>query len=125
MYSKKYCAKPTLVNLFLTPAKIVITCNKRLSPYLAEEVKELGFMVQSTFSTGVETQGTLEDCIRLNLNLRCGSQVLYSLKTFRADKPDDVYMKLVAMPWESIIARDGYLTVTSTVDHFTVNNNLL
>lgn len=109
---------------FSTSAKIVITCNKRLAPYLTEEVKELGFTVQRSFSTGLETQGTMEDCIRLNLNLRCASQVLYSLKEFRAEKPDDVYMKLVAMPWELIIARDGYLTVTSTVDHFTVNNNL-
>lgn len=112
------------MNPFTTPSKIVITCNKRLAPYLGEEVKELGFELQRTFSTGVEIQGTMQDCIRLNLNLRCASQVLYSLSEFGADKPDDVYQQLVAFPWESLIARDGYFSVTSTVDHFTVNNNM-
>ncbi len=112
------------MNPFNTPSKIIITCNKRISPYLAEEVKELGFEIQRVFSTGVETRGTLQDCIKLNLNLRCASQVLYSLKEFPANRPDEVYEQLVAYPWETLIARDGYFSVTSTVDHFTVNNNM-
>lgn len=91
---------------------------------MAEEVRELGFDIQRTFSTGVELRGTMVDCIRLNLNLRCASQVLYSLKTFSANKPDDVYQHLVTLPWETLIARDGYFSVTSSVDHFTVNNNM-
>jgi putative N6-adenine-specific DNA methylase len=66
----------------------------------------------------------MNDCIRLNLSLRCASQVLYSLKEFGANKPEEVYMQLVAYPWETLIAKDGYFSVTSTVDHFTVNNNL-
>lgn len=112
------------MNPFDTPSKIIITCNKRISSYLSEEVKELGFEIQSAFSTGVETRGTLQDCIKLNLNLRCASQVLYSLKEFPANRPDEVYEQLVAFPWETLIARDGYFSVTSTVDHFTVNNNM-
>ena len=112
------------MNPFLTSSKIVITCNKRLVPLLGEEVKELGFEIQKSFSTGVEINGTMNDCIRLNLSLRCASQVLYSLKEFGANKPEEVYMQLVAYPWETLIAKDGYFSVTSTVDHFTVNNNL-
>lgn len=87
-------------------------------------MEELGFTVARAFSTGVELNGTLLDCIRLNLNLRCASQVLYSLKRFRANSPEDVYKALVAFQWQKIIPSDGYLSVTSTVDHFTVNNNL-
>ncbi len=109
---------------FITPSKIVITCKKRMSPYLADEVKELGFEVQRVFSTGVEIRGTMQDCIRLNLNLRCASQVLYSVKEFGANRPDEVYQFLVTLPWETVIASDGYLSVTSTVDNFTVNNNM-
>jgi len=112
------------VNPFQTRQKIVITCNKWLAPYLAQEVDELGFAIQRQFQTGVEVEGTLEDCIRLNLNLRCASQVLYSLKRFRAERPDDVYKYVLSLPWEKWIANDGYFSVTSTVDHFTVNNNL-
>jgi putative N6-adenine-specific DNA methylase len=41
-----------------------------------------------------------------------------------ANSPDEVYNTLLLMPWEDIMESDGYLSVTSTVDHFTVNNNL-
>ncbi len=112
------------MNPFNTRAKIVITCNKRLTPFLAEEVGELGFALQRSFQTGVEVLGTLEDCIRLNLNLRCASQVLYSLRAFKANRPEDVYSQLLSIPWEKLLANNGYFSVTSTVDHFTVNNNL-
>jgi 23S rRNA G2445 N2-methylase RlmL len=112
------------VNPFTTRDRIVITCNKRLAPFLAQEVDELGFVIQRKFQTGVEVEGSLEDCIRLNLNLRCASQVLYSIKAFRADRPDDVYKNVLSIPWEKMLANDSYFSVTSTVDHFTVNNNL-
>jgi len=112
------------VNPFTHRQKIVITCNKRLAPYLAQEVDELGFALQRKFQTGVEVEGTMEDCIRLNLNLRCASQVLYSIKEFRADRPEDIYNKVRSISWENYIDREGYFSVTSTVDHFTVNNNL-
>lgn len=93
-------------------------------PWLSQEVDELGFALQRSFQTGVEVEGTLEDCIRLNLNLRCASQVLYSLKRFRADRPEDVYTNVGKIEWEKLIKNDGYFSVTSTVDHFTVNNNM-
>lgn len=109
---------------FSHSSRIIITCNKRLSPALQREVSELGYSPDRTFSTGVELQGSLNDCIRLNLNLRCASQVLFSLKTFRSNGPDDVYKAVVAFPWETVLDPQGYVAVTSTVDHFTVNNNL-
>lgn len=112
------------MNVFTTASRIIITCNKRLSPYLQREVIDLGFTPERVFSTGVELRGTVNDCIRLNLNLRCASQILYSLKDFFANSPEDVYSTLCKMAWEEIIPDDGYLSVTSTVDHFTVNNNL-
>lgn len=103
---------------------IVITCNKRLSPFLKQETEALGFTTARVFSTGVELEGTLADCVRINLHLRCASQVLYSLKKFRAIRPDDVYQTLSKFAWEKLIPSNGYVSVTSTVDHFTVNNNL-
>lgn len=112
------------MNIFNTSNHIVITCKKRLSPFLRQEVEALGFTVERIFPTGVELTGTIKDCIRLNLNVRCGSQVLFSLKKFRANNPEEVYDILIAYPWEEIIPEDGYISVTSTVDHFTVNNNL-
>jgi 23S rRNA G2445 N2-methylase RlmL len=112
------------MDIFSTPRRIIITCNKRLAPYLEQEVLELGFQPVSKFSTGLELKGTVNDCVKLNLNLRVGSQVLYSLREFKADKPDDVYNNLFSFPWENLLPVNGYVSVTSNVDHPTVNTPL-
>src|SRR5258706_6997217 len=112
------------MSIFTTTSRIIITCNKRLSPYLQQEVVELGFTPERTFSTGVELKGTLNDCIRLNLNLRCASQVLLSLKEFKCDSPDELYERILDYPWERIISEEGYFAVTNHTEDFTVNNEL-
>ncbi len=105
-------------------ARIIITCNKRLSIYLEKEVKELGFKIARTFSSGIELKGTLNDCIQLNLNLRCASQVLYSIRSFECNNPTQLYEAATSIDWENIFEKDGYFSVTSTVDHPTINNSL-
>jgi 23S rRNA G2445 N2-methylase RlmL len=88
------------------------------------EVSQLSFKIARSFITGVELNGTLNDCIRLNLNLRCASQVLYSLKSFPCNGPLQLYDTLLQIQWETIFVKDGYFSVTSTVDHPTINNSL-
>jgi len=105
------------MQVFHTESKIVITCNKRLSPYLQKEVEELGFKPVRVFQTGVELLGTVTDCIALNLNLRCASQVLYLLKSFKADDPAALYNNLVEIEWEKLIDFTGYFSVTSNVNN--------
>lgn len=112
------------MDIFNKKARVVITCSKRLAPYLEADVKELGFSVDRVFPTGVEITASASDCIRLNLNLRCASQVLYSLKTFRADSPDDVYRQVKSFRWEELLDTAGYFSVTNQVDHPTVNNSM-
>lgn len=112
------------MDIFKRKARVIITCSKRLAPYLEEDVKELGFAIERVFPTGVELKGHVADCIRLNLNLRCASQILYSLKTFSANSPNDVYRHVKDFPWETILPPDGYFTVTSQADHPTVNNSM-
>ncbi|HEX6892835.1 MAG TPA: class I SAM-dependent RNA methyltransferase [Chryseolinea sp.] len=91
---------------------------------MEKEVRDLGFVPDKTFITGLEFYGSLEDCIKLNLNLRCASQVHFSLKEFKANHPDDLYKELVVFPWEDYLLKDGYFSVTSNVDHPSINNNL-
>lgn len=112
------------MNVFTTKATITITCHKRITPYLEQEIKELGFTIENRFVTGVHISGTVNDCIKLNLNLRCASQVLYSLKKFRASNADDIYRHLVNFPWELILPGDRHFSITSNVSNETINNNL-
>lgn len=105
------------MQVFNTNSRIIVTCNKRLSPYLVKEIEGLGFSIKRSFSTGVELEGTVNDCISLNLNLRCASQVLYSLQTFQAPTPQHLYNELVQIAWEEFIDVTGYFSVTSVVNN--------
>ncbi len=112
------------MQIFNTESRIIVTCSNRLSIYLEQEIKKLGYTPVRIFKTGVELSGTLQDCIRLNLHLRCASQVLFSLKEFRAVNADDVYKVLLDVDWENIIPADGYFSISSNVSNETITNNL-
>lgn len=112
------------MSLFTTASTIIITCHKRIAPYLQKEVEELGFAINEAFITGVKLTGTMNDCIKLNLNLRCASQVLYSLEQFTANHPDAIYNHLKHISWENILPNPGYFSVTSNVNNATINNSM-
>jgi len=112
------------MNLFSTTGDITITCHKRITAFLLQEVEALGFTTTDSFVTGVHLRGTMNDCIQLNCQLRCASQVLYSLGQFEAANADDVYRNLVNYKWEDILPEDGYFSVTSNVQNETINNSM-
>jgi len=109
---------------FDTISTIVITAHKRIAPYLAQEVRDLGFEIEEEFITGVQLKGSLNDCIKLNLYLRCASQVLYKISSFKLFNPDQLYRKVRQIEWDEYIPHDTYISVTSNVSHKTINNNL-
>lgn len=113
-----------MMEVFNSPGKVIITCNRRLSPYLAQEVSALGFDIVRSFNTGVEVKATVNECIRLNLNLRVASQVLYEIKSFRAFDAEELYKNLVVIPWEELLPFDGYFSVTSHVHNETITTPL-
>jgi len=97
-------------------SSLLVSCPKGLAPFLAQEMRDLGCDTQE-MEAGVRTTGTLADCLRLNLHLRCGHRVHYRLKRFGAMHPDMVYREVNALPWEEVFAPDGYFSVHSSVSH--------
>src|SRR5690606_41715269 len=85
---------------FNNPGNVFVTCQRQLGPYLEREIKSLNFEILRSGNTGVLIRASLNDCILLNLKLRCASQVLYSLKKFKAHHPDDVYEEAGKIKWE-------------------------
>ena len=112
------------MQLFSIQSRIIVTCSNRLSPFLQKEIAALGFSPVRVFKTGVELLGNMEDCIKLNLHLRCASQVLFSIKEFTAHNATDLYNVLVKIDWEKIIPAKGYFSITSNVTNETITNNL-
>jgi len=86
--------------------RILITCPKGIAPVLKEEVLALGLPVTAEMTAGVETEGDLAACMRLNLYLRTGHRVLFFLREFMAATADDFYRGVYRIPWEELIPGD-------------------
>jgi 23S rRNA G2445 N2-methylase RlmL len=104
-------------------SRIVITCAKGIPPFLKEEVFLMGFPILSETVSGVETEGTMDDAMRLNLFIRTGQRILFLLNEFYAKNPDELYVALLRIAWEDIISEEGYLCVTSSVDNPTIKDS--
>ncbi len=104
--------------------KILITCAKGITPFLKEELISLGFPIISESVAGIETEGTMDDTLRLNLLLRTGHRVLFLLRQFRAENADDLYKEGWEIEWEEYIAGNGYYSVSSSVDNPTITTPL-
>jgi len=108
------------MSIWKKKSKILVTCPKGVSPYLKEEITALGFPVVVEWDTAIQTQGTLEDTMILNLHLRTAQRVLYQLETLIVDTPEILYRKINSIPWETLLhdsGKAGYFCVTSIADN--------
>lgn len=104
-------------------SRIVITCAKGIPPFLKEEVLSLGLPILSETVSGIETEGTMNDAMRLNLFIRTGQRILFLLEEFNAKNPDELYKKVSRIAWENYISKEGYLCITSSVDNTTIKDS--
>ncbi|MBQ7666891.1 MAG: class I SAM-dependent RNA methyltransferase [Kiritimatiellae bacterium] len=102
---------------------IVVTCPPGVAPTLAAELSALGFARTVPMGSSVATEGTLADCVRLNLRLRTAHRVLYALDVFRARTGDDLYEEAFSIPWERYLDPDGYVSVDRAVDNPTIRDS--
>jgi 23S rRNA G2445 N2-methylase RlmL len=103
--------------------QILITCPKGIPPVLKQELRALHFPVVSENLSGVVTEGTIDDALRLNLFIRTGHRVLLLLREFKADNANELYQMLLRIAWEDHIPDDGYLCVTSSVDNPSIRDS--
>jgi 23S rRNA G2445 N2-methylase RlmL len=101
---------------------ILVTCQKGIAPFLAEELRVLGCTDMVEYKAGVEIRGTWQTALMLNLHCRLGLRVLYLLGEFSAVSTDDVYRGVRAIAWEDIIDVRGYVSVVSSVKTESITN---
>jgi 23S rRNA G2445 N2-methylase RlmL len=94
---------------------ILITCPRGLSVFCEKEVRGLDMNVIRTQPSAVMTNGTLYDCMALNLCLYTAHHVLYKVLECVCRTPDEMHRAVTALPWERLVPLDTTLCVTSTV----------
>ncbi|KMQ51437.1 23S rRNA m(2)G2445 methyltransferase [Chitinispirillum alkaliphilum] len=104
-------------------SSILITVPKGLCGFLRTEVESLGYAVRSVSSTSLETEGSRDDAMRLNLHIRTGHHVLFEIARFRCSNADELYEKVNSIPWETMLSADGYFSVVSNVVNPTIRDN--
>lgn len=110
-------------NIFKGKSTIVVSCPSRTVIYLKQELAEMGFTPIAESPLSVTIQGTMLDCMKLNLYLRTGHRVLYLIKEFKAATPNDLYKEVMLIPWEKMIDVDGYFSVLSYSDNPEINDS--
>lgn len=103
--------------------EIVITCLPKLGWAVAEELEDLRFPVIEIGHQSVKTKGTMEDCMQLNLLLRCANRVLFLIDSFTAVHPDRLYKQVKKLPWEKWIDPKGYVSISSFVKNDNIRDN--
>jgi putative N6-adenine-specific DNA methylase len=103
---------------------ILITCSAGLVDYVRRQVEDLGYESGASHKTGLEVEGDHCDTMRLNLYLRTAHNVLFLLKQFKCDGPEELYRNVKDLPWEDIISPQEYLSVVGRVNTEFVDNSM-
>ncbi|MFH1876165.1 MAG: class I SAM-dependent RNA methyltransferase [Candidatus Omnitrophota bacterium] len=109
---------------FSRSCSVLITCARGLTPYLEQEMTSLEFPILSRHKTGLVTNASLNDTLRLNLNLSTAYNVLYLLKEFNAQSSDDLYRETGTIDWDDIIPDDEYVSIVAHTHTPVIRNSL-
>ncbi len=88
-----------------------VPCLLGLEGPIAEELRRMGLADVAAENGRVHFSGGAEAIARANINLRVGERVLLELGRFQALSFDELFEGTRALPWESIIPRDGAFPV--------------
>ena len=81
----------------------LIPCLLGLEKLVGDEVKRLGLREVQVENGRILCRGTLADCARLNINLRCGARVILVLGQFPAVSFEELFQGVKAIAWEDYL----------------------
>lgn len=96
-------------------SKLVINCQPGISPVLKNEIEQLGYKPLSVDNTGVSIEGGWEEVMDLNFNLRTASRVLWTIRSFDAKNPNELYSEAKKTPWNKLLPENGFISIHSYV----------
>ena len=89
----------------------MIPCLLGLEKLVSDEVKRLGLQDVRAENGRILCRGSMADCARLNINLRCGARVLLVLGRFPARSFEELFQGTRAIAWEDYLPRDAAFPV--------------
>ncbi|MCQ2558394.1 MAG: class I SAM-dependent RNA methyltransferase [Oscillospiraceae bacterium] len=91
--------------------KLCVPCLLGLEGPIADELKRLNMANVISENGRVYFDGSAEDLIRANINLRVGERVLVEVGRFHAETFDELFEKTKALPWEAYLPKDAKFPV--------------
>jgi len=101
---------------------VTLTCPLGITPWLTEEIKSFGFSPVKSRDTGIEIKASLNDCITLNFWLRTAHRIHFLIHQKKINSADQLYDWIYSCNWQNWIDSQGYISVTSRVDHPSIEN---
>ena len=89
-----------------------VPCLFGLEGLVADELRRMDLPEVRAEDGRVFFSGTLADCAKANLSLRCGERVLLQLGSFPAPTFDALFEGVRALPWGSLLPKDAAFPVT-------------
>ena len=89
----------------------MIPCLLGLEKLVSDEVKRLGLQDVRAENGRILCRGSMADCARLNINLRCGARVMLVLGQFPVLSFEELFQGVRAIPWEDYLPRDAAFPV--------------
>lgn len=94
--------------------KIIVKTMQGLEGVLAEEIRQLGGTQVKELKRAVEFEGDKRLLYRANLELRTALRVLVHLQDFVAKSPEELYKKILRIPWEQYLDVDKTFAIDAT-----------
>jgi len=92
---------------------LIATTKFGLEMIVKNEVRALGFRNIAVSDGKIEFEATLDDIPLANLWLRCADRVFLKFGEFKATTFDQLFEESKALPWESLISKDGVFVVNA------------
>ena len=89
-----------------------VPCLFGLEGLVADELRRMDLPEVRAEDGRVFFSGTLADCVRANISLRCGERVLLQLGSFPAPTFDALFEGVRALPWGRLLPKDAAFPVT-------------
>lgn len=94
-----------------------VSCPRGLESVLVEELTELGISQPQPAHSGVVFMGPPEQAMRVNLESRIASRVLWKILEARYHSEEDIYRATMGLPWDQWMTTEQTLKVETNARH--------